>query len=111
MSNPNANLTLTLTLNLTLTLALARHEWSGPVHVEAETVLAFCGEELNMLARPVRPQTYPAPSPQPEPQPRARAPAPSPSPGWSFIFGAPFGLTSSWKCDFCSKSLPYSALF
>ena len=38
-------------------------------------VLAFCGEELNMLARPARPHTCPAPSPQPESQPRAPAPA------------------------------------
>ena len=45
---------------------------------------------------------YPrAPSPEPEP----------PSPKWSFIFGAPFRLTSKCKCDHCSKSLPYSALF
>ena len=50
-----------------------------------------------------------APSPSPEPEPRARAP--SPEPEWSFIFGAPFRLTSRCKCDHCSKSLPYSARF
>ena len=54
-----------------------RHEWSGPVHVGAETVLAFCGEELNMLARPVRPHPYPALSPSPS------LPSPKPSPSLS----------------------------
>ena len=56
-----------------------RHEWSGPVHVGAETVLAFCGEELNMLARPVRPHPYPALSPSPS----LPSPKPSPSPNSS----------------------------
>ena len=55
-----------------------RHEWSGPVHVGAETVLAFCGEELNMLARPVRPQPHPAPSPAP-----ALTPAPASAQPWA----------------------------
>ena len=40
-SGTQRRLTLTLALTLTLTLTLTRHEWSGPVHVDAETVLAL----------------------------------------------------------------------
>ena len=64
-------------------------------------IYIYFSNNINAHRGPAR-----ARSPSPEPEP-----APSPEPGWSFIFGAPFGLTSRWKCDCCSKSLPYSALF
>ena len=69
-------------------------------------IYIYFSNNINAHRGPAR-----APSPSPEPEPEPRAPSPSPSPGWSFIFGAPFGLTSRCKCDHCSKSLPYSALF
>ena len=68
------------------------------------------------LAHSPQPEpTAHSPSQQPtanSPQPTANSPSQQPvAPLFPPSFGGPFRLTSKCKCDHCSKSLPYSALF
>ena len=77
----------------------------------------FSGLRIDILIQQYRGTQGLAHSPQPEPTARANSQQPEPtahSPSRLYSpppFGGPFRLTSKCKCDHCSKSLPYSALF